>query len=136
MSLFKRTQTPSPLPTEPQVYPVGSAVESEGKYFYIKSTTVRMRIPSEYILDSWKFHRVISSNEVGLRNYKIMGKLGFRTGSLIYNVADGKMYLVSENKLRHIVSPKALDLIGAGKDDAVVVPDSDIKLHEYGEPLS
>lgn len=64
-----------------------------------------------------------------------MGKLGFRVGSLIHNVADGKIYLVSENKLRHIQSPEALDLIGAVYDDAMTVSDADVKLHEIGEPL-
>lgn len=136
MKFFTRTTKQQTLPSEPQTYPVGSAVESEGKFYYIKSSTVRMRIPSEYILDSWNFHRIVRSNEIGLKNYKIMGKLGFRSGSLIHNVADGKIYLVSENKLRHIQSPKALDLIGAVYDDAVTVPDSDIKLHDIGDPLT
>jgi len=95
-----------------------------------------MRIPSEDIVTSWRFHRVISSNEIALKNYKIMGKLGFRQGSLIHNIADGKIYLVSENKLRHIQSPKALSLIGAVYDDAMVVSDADVKLHEEGLPLN
>lgn len=134
--LFRSKKTEKKLPTEPQVYPVGSAVESDGKYYYIKSSTVRMRIPSKYILQSWNFHRIIPTSEVALKDYKIMGRLGFRSGSLIHNVADGKIYLVSENKLRHIQSPEALELIGAGKDDAVTVPDTDIKLHDIGEPLT
>lgn len=134
--LFRTRKTSKTLPTEPQVYPVGSAVESDGKFYYIKSSTVRMRIPSKYILQSWNFHRIIPTSEVALKNYKIMGRLGFRSGSLIHNVADGKIYLVSENKLRHIQSPEALELIGAGKDDAVTVPDTDIKLHDIGEPLT
>jgi hypothetical protein len=137
MGLFKRTPAPTTqLPTEPVTYPVGSAVESEGKYFYIKSNSIRMRIPSKYILDSWNFHRVIHTNEIALKNYKIMGKLGFRSGSLIHNVADGKIYLVSENKLRHILSPEALERIGAVYSDAVTVPDADIKLHDIGDPLT
>ena len=137
MKLFtKKTPKTSPLPTEPQTYPVGSAVLTEKGFFYIKSDTIRMRIPSEDIVSSWRFHRVISSNEIGLSNYKIMGKLGFRSGSLIHNIADGKIYLVSENKLRHIQSPRALALIGAVYDDAIVVSDSDVKLHEEGLPLN
>jgi len=118
------------------VYPVGSAIRTdEGNLYYIKSAAVRMRIPSERILDSWSSHRVITSNEIALKNYKIMGKLGFRAGSLIHNVADGKIYLVSENKLHHIQSPEALELIGASYDDAVTVSIDDIKLHDIGEPL-
>lgn len=133
--LFRSRKIQKKLPSEPQVYPIGSAVQTENGYFYIKSKTVRMRIPSKYILNSWNFHRVISANEIALKNYKIMGKLGFRSGSLIHNVADGKIYLVSENKLRHIQSPEVFDLIGAVQDDAISVPNDDIKLHEIGEPL-
>lgn len=132
--MFRSKKTPS-LPSSPVVYPVGSAVESEGHYFYIKSDTIRMRIPSKYILQSWRFHRVIPTSEAGLKNYKIMGKLGFRGGSLIHNVADGKIYLVEQNVLRHIQSPEVFDRLGAVVNDAVTVPLSDIKLHEIGEPL-
>jgi len=134
--IFKRNKTQiKSLPSKPLVYPVGSSIRTENGLFYIKSETVRMRIPSERVLESWNFHRVITSNEIALKNYKIMGKLGFRQGSLIHNVADGKIYLVESNKLRHIQSPEALDLIGAGKDDAVTVSLTDIKLHEEGVPL-
>lgn len=134
MSLLRRNKK-QPLLTEPVVYPVGSAVRTEAGYFYIKSNTIRMRIPTERIVDSWCFHRIIDSTELALKNYKIMGKLGFRSGSLIYNVADSKMYLVSENKLRHITSPEALKTIGAVWDDAVTVSNTEIKLHEEGQPL-
>lgn len=130
----KKTETRS-LPSNPVVYPVGAAVESEGNYFYIKSSIIRMRIPSKYILNSWNFHRVITTSEAALKNYKIMGKLGFRAGSLIHNVADGKIYLVEENKLRHIQSPEVFERIGAVVDDAVTVPLTDINLHEIGDPL-
>lgn len=124
------------LPTKPIEYPIGSAVRTEEGLFYIKSNSIRMRIPSERVLDSWSFHRVITSNEIGLKGYKIMGKLGFRSGSLLYNIATGKIYLVSDNKLRHVQSPEILDLIGAGYDDAVTVSDADIKLHDEGTPLT
>lgn len=134
MSLFKRkTQK---LPTEPIAYPIGSAVRTELGLFYIKSNTIRMRIPTERVAQSWRFHRIVNSNEIALKKYKIMGKLGFRSGSLIYNVADGKMYLVSENKLRHITSPEALDTIGAVYNDAFTVSNNEIKLHSMGENLN
>ena len=133
---FKKKKLEPSLPSKPLVYPVGSAIRTEDGIYYIKSDSIRMRITSEKILESWNFHRVISSNELALKNYKIMGKLGFRSGSLIHNVADGKIYLVESNKLRHIQSPEALDLIGAGRDDAVTVSLIDIQLHDIGEPLT
>lgn len=116
--------------------PVGSAVRTEKSLYYIKSNTIRMRIPSERVLESWHFHRLVSSDEASLKHYKVIGKLGFRSGSLLYNIADGKIYLVSENKLRHVTSPEALERIGAGRDEAITVSDSDIQLHDEGLPLN
>lgn len=136
MTFLKRRQAPKSLPTEPQVYPVGSAVRTESSIYYIKDEKTRMRIQSEKILESWNFHRVIPSNELSLKNYRILGKLGFRSGSLIHNVADGKIYLVEKNKLRHVQSVEALNLIGAVYDDAVSVSLTDIQIHDIGEPLS
>jgi hypothetical protein len=135
--IFKRNKEETrKLPDRPLVYPIGSAIKTENGWYYIKSVSVRMRIPTQAILNSWNFHRIITSNELSLKNYKIMGKLGFRQGSLLYNIADGKIYLVEDNKLRHIQSPEALELIGAGKDEAVTVSDAEIKYHEIGLPLS
>jgi hypothetical protein len=136
MRLMRKREVQKTLPTKPLVYPVGSVVRTENGVFYIKNAGTRMRIPSEYVLQSWNFHRVIPSNEIALKNYKIMGKLGFRAGSLIHNVADGKVYLVENNELRHIQSPEVFDLIGAVYDDAVTVPDTDIKRHNIGVPLT
>jgi hypothetical protein len=136
MRLMRKREVQKTLPTKPLVYPVGSVVRTENGVFYIKNAGTRMRIPSEYVLQSWNFHRVITSNEIALKNYKIMGKLGFRAGSLIHNVADGKVYLVENNELRHIQSPEVFDLIGAVYDDAVTVPDTDIKRHNIGVPLT
>jgi len=64
-----------------------------------------------------------------------VAKLGFRDGSLLYNVADGKIYLISENKRRHIISPDALELLGISPNDAVKVSDYEINLQELGESI-
>lgn len=60
----------------------------------------------------------------------------FRNGSLLYCQADGKMYLVSENKVRHITNPDVLPNIGAKREDAVWVSLEEINLHEKGVPLN
>lgn len=123
------------LPTEPTVYPIGTCVHTERGYFYMKANS-RLRIPSLEILNSYNFHRIAESTERALINYKITGKMGFRSGSLIYNISDGKVYLISDFKRRQVMSPKALRLIGAKYDDAVVVSDEDIQIHEVGEPIN
>lgn len=132
MIFKKKTQS---LPTQPVEYPLGTAVETEKGFFYIKSSNTRLRIPSDRVLESWNFHRVVTSNEVALKNYKVTGRMGFRSGSLLYNIADGKIYLLEDNKLCHVVSPDALKRIGAVYDDAVVISNDDVKLHDEGLPL-
>jgi hypothetical protein len=132
--LLKKKSQPL-LPTQPVSYPIGTAVKTEKGYFYIKTSNRRLRIPSQRVLDSWKFHRVVETTEVAVTNYKISGRMGFRTGSLLYNLATGKMYLLENNELRHIESPDFLELIGAVYDDAVVISDEETKLHDEGLPL-
>jgi hypothetical protein len=60
----------------------------------------------------------------------------FRNGSLLYSQASGNMYLVSDNKLRHITNPDWLTYLGARRADAVWVSLAEINLHEKGEPLN
>jgi len=85
---------------------------------------------------SWAFPRVIETSEAALAKYRIAGRLGFREGTLIYNIEDAKMYLVADNKRRHIVSPDVLDRLGATFNDAITVSATEILLHEEGERIS
>jgi len=133
--MFKKTVQRN-LPNKPTVYPLGTVVSTERGYFYLKSNSFRLRISSKQVLDSWKFHRIVETSEKAVSNYRIMNKLGFRQGSLIYNIADGKMYLIEDNKRRWITSPDALERINASKDEALTVSNEDIKLHTLGEPLN
>jgi hypothetical protein len=60
----------------------------------------------------------------------------FRNGSLLYSQASGRMYLVSANKLRHIINPDVLTALGRKRSAAVWVSLDEINLHEKGEPLA
>jgi hypothetical protein len=123
------------LPTTPQRYPNGTFVETEKGYFYILSPEKRLRILTQRVLDSWAPHRVAKATEAAVSSYRVAAKMKFRNGSLLYSQASGKMYLVSDNKIRHIRNPDVLSLIGAHRNDAVWVSAAEIKLHEEGEPL-
>lgn len=124
----------SSVPTTPQTYPTGSCVQTEKGYFYIRGTK-RYRLPTQRVLESWSFPRVILSSEAALGKYKVVAKMGFRDGSLIYNIGDGKMYLIENNLRRRIVSPEALDRIGASKNDATLVSEYEVELQDLGEDL-
>lgn len=131
---LRRTRTD--LPTKPVVYPVGSFIETEAGYFYISGSAKRFRFLSKRVLDSWAPHRVIETTEAAVKNYRIAAKMGFRNGSLIHNIADGKIYLVEASKKRHITSPDVLERLGASRNDVVSVSLAEINLHETGEELN
>lgn len=123
------------LPTTPTTYPNGTFLETEKGYWYIFDQTKRYRILTKRVLDSWSPHRVVETTEAAVRGYKKGYKLKFRNGSLIWNLSDGKIYLIENQKRRHVVSPDVLTRIGATMKDVVVVSLDEINLHDQGEVL-
>lgn len=142
MGLFQRqtmraTRTTSAdLPSSPVVYPSGVFIHTEKGYFFIHGEGKRMRIISERVLASWSPQRVIRTTEAAVAKYKITSKIRFRNGSLIWNLSDGKMYLIENGERRHITSPDALTKIGATEKDVVCVSLDEINLHPEGESLN
>ena len=131
-----RKSTQRSLPSKPVVYPVGSFIETEAGYFYISGPNKRFRFLSKRVIDSWAPHRIIETTEAAVVNYRIAAKMGFRNGSLIHNIADGRMYLVEASKRRPITSPDVLDRVGAVRSDIVSVSLAEINLHEIGVELN
>lgn len=132
--LRKKRQTS--LPSKPVEYPVGSFIQTEAGYFYLAGTSKRYRFLSARVVDSWSPHRVIKTTEAAVKNYRIAAKMGFRNGSLIHNIADGKIYLIEANKKRHVINPDVLTRIGAVPKDVVSVSLAEINLHETGDELN
>ena len=132
--MFRRkSQT---LPSSPVDYPVGTYVSTEKGYFYISSSNKRFRFISKRVLDSWSPSRVVQTSEAAVVNYRIIAKMGFRSGSLIHNIADGKIYLVESNKRRHVTSPDVLERLGASRKDVVSVSLNEVTLQELGDDLN
>lgn len=130
--MFRKTKR---LPDRPVVYPSGSFIRTEKGYFYIVSPSKRYRFISQRVIVSWAPQRIIDTSEAAVAKYKISAKMKFRPGSLIHNLADGKIYLIEGSKRRHITSPDALERIGAKMKDVVTVSLDEINLHEEGESL-
>lgn len=129
----------SRLPTTPlSDYPQGTFLKTEKGYFYVVSATRRFRFTTTRVLESWSPQRIVDTYEdhPAVKKLKVASKMKFRNGSLLYCQADGKMYLVSDNKVRHITSPDILTGLSMSRQSAVWVSDAEIKLHEEGEPLS
>lgn len=131
-----RRARPQNLPSKPVAYPPGTFVETESGYFYIVSPVKRYRLLSRRVLDSWSPARVVKTTEAAVSKYKISSKLKFRNGSLIHNVADGKIYLIVQGKRCHITSPDVLEMLGATSKDVMHVSEDEIRLHEAGEALN
>ena len=129
--LFRNTQKKSI--TSPTNFPSGLAVKVGAATYWIKDNK-RYKLVSERAAESWSF-TTIEAEETAISHIKIAGKLGFRDGTLIKNIADGKMYLISQNKRRHIVSPDSFDRYGLDRSKIIEVGDAEVKLHVLGENL-
>lgn len=127
----KNIQTP--LITSPTNFPTGLAVKTDKATYWIKDGK-RFRLISERAEASWMFPTVLAT-EQALSGMKVVGKLGFRDGTLIKNISDGKMYLISQNKRRHIKDPDVFIKYGLDRSSLVEVSESEVEMHELGEDL-
>ena len=125
--------TVNTLITSPTNFPSGIAVKTDKAIYWIKDGK-RFRLISDRAAESWKF-TTINATESAVSGMKLVGKLGFRDGSLIKNIADGKIYLLSQNKLRHIVDPDSFTKYGLDRSWIIEVSDNEINAHELGENL-
>jgi hypothetical protein len=132
MKLFKNTSNISII-SQPTNFPSGIAVQTDKATYWIKDGK-RYRLISDRAAKSWCF-TTVKATESALSGIKLVGKLGFRDGSLIKNIADGKMYLVSQNKLRHIVDPDIFIKYGLDRSNLIEVSETEVKAHDLGEIL-
>ena len=121
------------LITSPTNFPTGLAVKTDKATYWIKDGK-RFKLISERAEASWSFPTV-HATENAVSGIKLAGKLGFRDGTLIKNIADGKLYLISQNKRRHIVSPDVFDKYGLDRSMVVEVSDDEANMHELGDSL-
>jgi len=130
--MLKKKQQ-SKIVIDPTIFPSGIAVKTEGGIYWIKDSK-RFRLISDRAAQSWMF-TTVNATEKALSPMKLAGKLGFRDGTLIKNMADGKMYLVSQNKRRDIVDPDSFDRYGLDRSTVIEVSELEINMHDLGENL-
>lgn len=132
MRLLKNSK-PTLTISQPTNFPSGIAVKTKDATYWIKDGK-RYKLISDRAAKSWSFTTVMAT-DAALSGIKLVGKLGFRDGSLIKNLADGKMYLVSQNKLRHIVDPDSFTKYGLDRSMVVEVSEKEILAHDLGEDI-
>jgi hypothetical protein len=54
---------------------------------------------------------------------------------LIKNIADGKLYLISQNKRRHIIDPDTFNKYGLDRSKVIEVSETEVNMHDLGESL-
>lgn len=134
--MLRKKQTKNPQQTlilAPTNFPSGIAVKTDKATYWIKDGK-RFKLISDRAAESWLFTTVLAA-ESALSGIKLVGKLGFRDGTLIKNIADGKMYLLSQNKLRHIVTPDSFAKYGLDRSKVIEVSAIEVEAHELGEDL-
>jgi len=112
------------------IVPSGLIAQTEKGYFYIKGKK-RFKFISERAMSTWSLP-IINTTEQKLAGFPQMGTLGLRDGSLVKDISDGKIYLISDNKKRHITNPDVLTWINSS---IIEVSQKDILVHEDGDPL-
>lgn len=115
-------------------FPQGVCLKTDKGYFYVNGKTVKL-VPSLRVFKSWSFPIVIEVHSSALSGFIRSAPLGFRDGTLIKDISDGRIYIVSKRVARQIVSPDALDMLGKKRSDAIWVSKDEIKIHEKGEDL-
>ncbi len=132
MKLLRTTKS-TLIISQPTNFPSGIAVKTDKDTYWIKDGK-RYRLISDRAATSWSF-TTVNATEAALTGFKLAGKLGFRDGALIKNIADGRIYLVSQNKLRHIVDPDSFTRYGLDRSKVVEVSENEISAHDLGEKL-
>jgi hypothetical protein len=114
---------------DPRV-PSGLIAHTEKGYYYIKGSK-RFKFVSERAMETWSIP-AIDTKESMLAGIQVMGTIGLRDGSVVKDISDGKIYLISDNKRRHITNPDVLIWINSSIID---VSQKDISVHIEGDPL-
>ena len=127
INLFKQKQSKhiySP------VVPSGLIAHTEKGYFYVKGKK-RFKFVSDRARDSWGLP-IVETKEPMMAGFPIDGVLGFRDGTLVKDISDGKIYLISDSKRRHVTDPDVLAWMGTKVID---VGQKELFVHTEGEKL-
>jgi hypothetical protein len=108
--------------------------KTEKGYFYVKGEK-RFKFISDRARDSWKL-RTVETSELAMSRCQISGIVGFRDGTLIRDISNGKLYVIVDNKRCSITSPDVLIELGFKKHDILLVSKKEAEFQKEGEPLN
>ncbi len=111
--------------------PDGTFVVTESNIYFIKGGK-KFKCYSQRSFKTWNAEAVHAS-EANIAHFRTGGTLGFRDGTLIKDLSDGRMYVIAGSKRRHVTNPDWLDIYRIG---IVVVSHDEVLLHQEGEELN
>lgn len=134
--MWKKKDNKSPVipALQPLQYPSGIAVFDGTNTYFIKNNK-KYRIVSERALKSWGFNVWYGSPE-SLSKTPLGGILGFRDGSVIKDISNGKIYLVVNSMKQHITTPDFFTKFGIDRNTIIEVSAKEAELHKNGEPIN
>lgn len=127
MFRHKKTQV-----TSRSDFPHGTCLRAGGRYYFVNGKSIKP-IKSKQVIESWSFPIVVNVHSSAISSMAVSLPIGFRDGTLIKDINDGKMYLISKRIRRPVVSVDGLEMIGKKRSDAVWASHSDVIIHEVGE---
>lgn len=106
-----------------------------GDYYLVKRGK-RYKFVSQRAFESWNLPAIrVASVDIAGSATEYGGILGFRDSTLLENIADGRLYVISNNRRRHVRNPDWLFDYGLLDGDVVLASQSEIEVHEEGDPL-
>jgi hypothetical protein len=138
MSILRKSKKKSLQPPNNilvgKAYPIsGLFYVTEKGTFYVKALK-RYKVFSDRCFQSWSVKPIYSSFDQ-ISHIPYAGVLGFRDGTIIHNLADGKIYVVSDNKRLHIKDPDSFP-DGWIRDNMITVNEQEANLHKDGQEIN
>lgn len=113
--------------------PVGTYISTEVGDFLVSRSAgrkVRNEIPTKRILDSWNLGYPIRIKESALSDYPVVGKVGFRPGSVVKDNKTGEIFLIDGNKKVRVHDMEILSVYGLDERSVLEVSSAEVDLHE------
>lgn len=111
--------------------PDGTFVVTESNIYFVKAGR-KFKVFTYRTFKSWNAE-AIKVTEANIAHLKAGGTLGFRDGTLIKDLSDGRIYLIAGSKRRHVTNPDWLNLL---RLELVVASHDEVLLHQEGEELN
>jgi len=125
---------PQPVKNYSPRVPSGLIALTESGYFLVKGQK-RFKFISDRTRESWNLRAVLTT-DAAIKDLRLSGIVGFRDGTFIRDISTSKIYLISDNKKRHVVDPDTLLHLGVSKDNIIEVSSREAALHGDGESLN